>query len=206
MAEDFLSGFMGSASRTRVLRVFMFDPNVLTLQQVTKRSGVPARAAEKEIRVLQKWGIIKKGKFSILLANGEKRVVTGKQKMDAWAMNPNFKHASALLKFVHEVSPVHYKGIVEGLKSSGRLATVFLSGTFLGAATRAANLIIAADALNEKRLEAAVKALEPQLGREIRYAAFSIPEFRYRLTIQDRLLRDTLDYPHLILLDKTRLL
>ena len=66
--------------------------------------------------------------------------------------------------------------------------------------------LLAADGLNEGRLERAIRTLEPEFGREIRYAAFSTTEFRYRLTVQDRLIRDTLDYPHLVLLDKTRLL
>ena len=76
----------------------------------------------------------------------------------------------------------------------------------MGDATRPADLIVALDTLNERRLEAAVRGLEPIFGREIRYAAFSTPEFRYRLTVQDRLIRDTLDFPHLVLLDRTRLL
>ena len=56
--------------------------------------------------------------------------------------------------------------------------------------------------MNEKRLEKAVRSFEPKYGREIRYAVFSTPEFRYRLTIHDKLVRDTLDYPHRILLNK----
>ena len=76
----------------------------------------------------------------------------------------------------------------------------------MGDPSRPADLLVAADALNEGRLETAVRALEREFGREIRYAAFSAPEFRYRMTIQDKLLRDTLDFPHLVLLDKTRLL
>jgi hypothetical protein len=76
----------------------------------------------------------------------------------------------------------------------------------MGDPSRPADLIIAVDSYNERRLDQAVRELEPRFGREIRYAAFSTPEFRYRLTVQDRLIRDTLDYPHLVLLDRTRLL
>ncbi|MDO8576410.1 MAG: hypothetical protein Q7R90_03785, partial [bacterium] len=140
------------------------------------------------------------------LANGTRRTIGGKQKEEAWSVNPSFKHSAALSKFVHEVSPVHYKSILTGLKGSGRFVAVILSGSFVGDSSRPADLLVAADGLNEARLETAVRALERQFGREIRYAAFSGSEFRYRMTIQDRLLRDTLDFPHLVLLDKTRLL
>ncbi len=207
MADDFLGTFMGNPSRAKVLRVFFLDQSgVFTAPLAAKRAGVSLRVASKEIAALEKWGMLKRGKFEITLANGSKRAVGGKQKEEAWTVNSNFKYSTALSKFVHEVSPVHYKSILAGLKGSGRFVAVILSGSFVGDSSRPADLLVAADGLNEGRLETAVRALERQFGREIRYAAFSSPEFRYRMTIQDRLIRDTLDFPHLVLLDKTKLL
>ncbi|MDO8576102.1 MAG: hypothetical protein Q7R90_02200 [bacterium] len=207
MADDFLGTLMGNASRAKVLRVFFLDQSgVFTAPLAAKRAGISVRAAQKEIKALEKWGMLKPGKFSITLANGTQRAVRGKQKEEAWSVNPSFKHSAALSKFVHEVTPVQYKSILAALKGSGRFVTVILSGSFMGDSSRPADLLVAADGLNEARLEAAVRAMERQFGREIRYAAFSGSEFRYRMTIQDRLIRDTLDFPHLVLLDKTRLL
>jgi hypothetical protein len=53
-------------------------------------------------------------------------------------------------------------------------------------------------------METAMRTLEAIFGRELRYAAFPTAEFRYRMTVQDKLLRDTFDFPHRILLDRTR--
>src|SRR3989338_7893661 len=207
MADDFLSKVLGNAARAKVLRAFIFSPTELfTLPTVAKRSGAPLKAVAKEIKALEDIGIIKKGKLTITLANTSKRLVSGKQKEQTWHFNTDFKHGRALSKFVHEVSPVSHSSIILALKGSGRLAAVVLSGSFVGDPTRPADLIIAADGLNEGRLARAIRTLEPEFGREIRYAAFSTTEFRYRLTVQDRLIRDTLDFPHLVLLDKTRLL
>ena len=207
MADDFLSKVLGNAARAKVLRAFIFSPTELfTLPTVSKRSGVPSKAVAKEVKALEDLCVIKKGKLTITLANMSKRVVSGKQKEQTWHFNTDFKHGRALSKFVHEVSPVSHANIILALKGSGRLAAVILSGSFVGDPTRPADLIVAVDCLNESRLERAIKTLEPEFGREIRYAAFSTSEFRYRLTVQDRLIRDTLDFPHLVLLDKTRLL
>ena len=198
---------MGNAARAKILRVFFFDqPGVFTVALAAKRSGVPVRVAVREIKLLQKWGILKQGKFTITVGNKTKRAIVGKQKREAWTVNPTFKYSAALSKFVHEVSPVQYNIVLAALKRTGRLSTVVLSGSFVGDPSRPADLVVAADGLNENRLEQAMRSLEREFGSEIRYAAFSTPEFRYRMTIQDRLLRDTLDYPHLVLLDKTRLL
>lgn len=206
MADDFLAKFLGNSNRARIVRTFVFNQTrVFTVSHTAKRAGVNVAAAGREIRALEGMAIIKKAKLAIEIGK-EKRVITGKQGEPAWIFDPDFKHALALSKFVHEVSPFEYKTVVGALKGSGRLAAVILSGSFVGDPTRPADLIIAVDALNERRLEAAVKGLEPEFGREIRYAVFTTPEFRYRLTTQDRLIRDTLDYPHLVLLDKERLL
>lgn len=205
MADDFLGTFMGTNARSKVLRAFVFDAGIFSVSQAAKRSGVSTRTAAEEIRTLESWGILKKAKFVIELANSSKKI-TGKQKESAWAFDQSFKYASAISKFVHEVSPADHKNIIAGLRKAGRLSAVVLSGVFVGDASRPADIIIVGDSVNETRLEVAIKAFEPQFGREIRYATFSTPEFQYRMTIQDRLLRDTLDFPHLVLLDKTRLL
>lgn len=208
MKEDFLASFIGSRERAQLLRVFIFNPSeALTLPALGKRAGISGVAAAREIKVLEKLGVVKKGKsFAISLANGTKRMVQGKQKEDMWTVNRDFKHALGLSAFVHETSPVKFDNIVGALRSGGKISAVILSGSFMGDPTRPADIIVAADPLHERKLESAIRQLEPQFGREIRFAAFSTPEFRYRLTIQDRLIRDTLDFPHLVLLDRTRLL
>ena len=206
MADDFLSKFLGSANRARVVRVFILNRSeMFTAAQAGKRAGIKPPAALREIKLLLHTGILKKVK-SPAESGGAKRTPAGKQKDPAWTFDPAFEYALSLSKFIHEVSPVQHKAILDTLKRTGRLSAVILSGAFMGDPTRPADLLVAADGLSESRLEAAIKSFEPAVGHEIRYAIFSTPEFRYRLTVQDRLMRDTLDYPHIILLDRGRLL
>jgi hypothetical protein len=44
------------------------------------------------------------------------------------------------------------------------------------------------------------------VGKELRYAFFSTDEFKYRMSMYDKLVRDILDYPHKVLLDKLGIL
>ncbi|HTR18428.1 MAG TPA: hypothetical protein VMH91_00390 [Candidatus Paceibacterota bacterium] len=209
MRGDFLPEFMGgNQARARLLRVFVFDPErSYLLKDAAKRAGISPQVAAREIGVLEKWGVVKKGKLvSVVLGNGTARKVNAKTKVETWSLDPDFKHRRALSAFVHEISPMRYENVVEALRPCGKLATVILSGTFVGDATRPVDILVAADELSERRLENAIKTLEPIFGRELRYAAFSAPELRYRLTIQDRLVRDTLDFPHVVLLDRGKIL
>ncbi|KKW19228.1 MAG: hypothetical protein UY63_C0017G0005 [Parcubacteria group bacterium GW2011_GWA2_51_10] len=204
MKEDFLGTFLGNPARGKLLRVFVFEQTqAFTAAKAAKRAGVSLKAAHKELKGLEQIGIIKKK----IEKAGRKSSKKKPEKVEAgWILNLDFKHVRALSAFVHEVSPGRYADIVGVLKNSGRLTAVIISGCFMGDPTRPADLIIVADNMNEGRLEAALGVLERLFGREIRYSAFSTLEFRYRLTIEDRLIRDTLDYPHQVLLDKARLL
>jgi DNA-binding Lrp family transcriptional regulator len=207
MADDFLAALMGNAARARLLRIFVLNPDeTFTLAQLSKRANVTARTALREIRALEKLEIVKQRSYSIAVRATGKNVSSSKQREATWAVDMQAKHVEALSKFIHQISPMRHSIILEKLRRAGRLSAVILSGSFVGDASRPADILIAGDDVSEKRLDAAVRALEPLYGREIRYAVFTTPEFRYRLTIQDRLIRDTLDFPHLILLDRAQLL
>lgn len=208
MKDDFLGTFIGSQSRSKILRVFIFNQNEpFTIKLAAKRVGVAVPTAQKEIKALEKMGILKRGRLvSITLANGTQREVAQKTKLPTWVLNQDCKHLRAISGFVHEVSPIRFDTIVGALRKSGKVSAVILSGAFMGDDSRPADLVVALDSVNERRLEQTIRRLEPTFGREIRYAAFTTPEFRYRLTIQDKLIRDTLDFPHVVLLDKTRML
>jgi hypothetical protein len=201
MKRDFLSELIGNTNRAKILRTLIFNENErLTPKVAAKRATVTATAAEEELMALEKIGVVKRGQA----VSRDKSKASDKQPV--WFLNPNFEYLRALSAFVREISPMRYDEIVGVLKPSGKLSMVVLSGSFMGDPTRPADILVAADRLNVNRLENAVKVLEPMFGTEIRYAAFSTPEFRYRLTVQDRLIRDTLDYPHLVLLDRPGLL
>ena len=64
------------------------------------------------------------------------------------------------------------------------------------------DLLIVGDSPNEKKMLPAIKDLEAEMGKEVRYAIFTTKDFRYRLDIRDRLVRDVLDYPHKVIIDR----
>lgn len=203
MAKDFLAEFFESPARARTLRLFVLNEgDAFSAADISKRLRITRRAAEKEVAFLSGLNVIER----IRPEGGLKRVARtsarGKKPEVFYAFNPAFRFRTVLGVFVHEVSPIENQNVLGALKGAGRLSVVILSGSFVGDPTRPADLLIAGEALNERRIDRAVRILEPAIGREIRYAAFSTPEFRYRLTVQDRLIRDTLDYPHRILLNK----
>jgi len=196
---DFLESLLNNPSRAKILRLFLLnDKEHFTPAEVARRASVTARAANGEIDALKKMGVIREER-------GEGKTAGARKSAARYSIDHTFKHLNALSTFVHEISPTHYDDIERALKRTGRLTAVVLSGVFIGDLTRPADLIIAGDYMNEERLEKVVRSFESRFGREIRYAVFSTPEFRYRLTIHDKLVRDTLDFPHRILINRNLL-
>src|SRR5688572_27988109 len=102
MAEDFLGKLLGNPARAKVLRAFSLSPSeVFTLRLVARRSGVSNKVAQKEIRALLDLGVLAKGKLTITLKSGRK-IAASKQKDPTWQLSPDFKHSSAIARFVHE--------------------------------------------------------------------------------------------------------
>lgn len=116
--------------------------------------------------------------------------------------NKRFDHYAALLAFLRVTTEVSDIRIVTELKKAGNLRLVTLSGLFTGAIETKADIIVVGDKLDEKRLEKSIHELEAELGRELRYASFSTEDFRYRVGVYDRLVRDIFDYPHRVIFDK----
>jgi len=92
--------------------------------------------------------------------------------------------------------------ILKRLQGVGSLKLLILSGIFMGEWDTALDLFIVGDRISDRKLRERVRRLESELGKELRYALLTPQDFFYRLNMNDHLLRDTLDYPHRIMLDK----
>jgi hypothetical protein len=169
------------------------------LPEVGKRAKLSTAVAAREIAKLIEIGIVRK-------IDGEGKNAQERKVRTRYAFNERFRHANSLSTFIHEISPERFDEVEKSLKGVGRLTAIVLSGIFIGDVRRPLDVLLVSDTINERRLETVMKSFEAGYGREIRYAVFSTPEFRYRLTIQDKLLRNTLDYPHRVLLNKGNLL
>ncbi len=205
--SDFLALFMDDQPRARVLRALMLNEHtVFNAARMAQRAGVTPRAAVTALGALVRMGIVRASRVAVAApAEGKSHTRAKKRRFeDVWFVDPQFPHVRALAVFVRDISPLQYDDVLDALKKTGRLSVVVLSGSFVGDTSRPADIVMAGEGLSERRMETAIRSLEGVFGRELRYAAFPIAEFRYRLTVQDKLLRDTLDFPHRVLLDRAR--
>lgn len=183
-----LAKLFGSLARLKTIRLFVFNQDAsFTLADVALRTKLSNEVARREITELLSSGLLRK---------------KGTQTPLHYQANVHFEHLAALGTFVRETTSVRPQSILAILKRAGALKLVALSGHFTGILESQIDLLVVGDHLEERVLAHAVHALEAELGREIRYASFATADFRYRLGVYDRLLRDVFDYPHRLLIDK----
>lgn len=184
---ELLGKIFGSGARLKTLRLFVFNQHAsLTLSEVAERTKLAKDAARREVAELVAAGLLRK------------KGTTAAR----YQVNPRFEHLAALNTFIRETTSVRKESILRSLRRAGTLQLVVLSGFFTGIVEPQIDLLVVGDRLEERALAGAVRALEAELGREIRYASFASADFRYRRGVYDRLLRDVFDYPHRILIDK----
>jgi hypothetical protein len=186
---DPLSRLFGTPARLKLLRLFLFnDDMVLTATEAAFRSKTPKDATRKELNVLVASGLLKKK--------------VGKERGGGYATNKKFPQYEALQTFLRDTTDVSDTKILTTLRKAGTLRVVALSGLFTGALEPKIDLLVVGDRLEERALSSAIHTLEAELGRELRYASFTTEEFKYRVGVYDRLVRDVFDYPHRTILDR----
>lgn len=183
-----IARLFGSPARLKTLRLFLFNKDAkFTLDEVATRTKLSSATARAELSDLHTLGLLKK---------------KGERAKAQYQTNTKFEHLNALDIFIRETTNVRPEYILATLKRTGTLRLVALSGLFTGVVEAQLDLLVVGDTLDERALTQAVHTLEADLGREIRYAVFPTADFRYRLGVYDRLLRDVFDYPHRLLIDR----
>ncbi len=182
-----LAKLFGSAARLKLLRLFLFNKDTaFNLKEITSRSKLSKEITRKELLEMTTLGLLKK---------------KGSRATARYQTNAKFEHLNALDVFIRETTNVRPEDMLSKLRRSGSLRLVVLSGLFMGIDEPQIDILIVGDNLDERILAQAIRTLEAELGREIRYASFPTPDFRYRQGVYDRLLRDVFDYPHRLLID-----
>ncbi|HVM58735.1 MAG TPA: hypothetical protein VMT80_00140 [Candidatus Paceibacterota bacterium] len=183
-----LAKLFGSPARLKTLRFFIFNEDeAVSVSELAERANLTNALARKEVNELAAAGLLRQ---------------KGSRAPARYQTNQNFEHFSALSAFIRETTSVQPKKVMDALKRAGTLRLVALSGHFTGIVEPQVDLLVVGDNLRERALAQAVRSLEAELGREIRYASFATADFRYRMGVYDRLLRDIFDYPHRLLIDK----
>jgi DNA-binding Lrp family transcriptional regulator len=195
---DPLAILFGSAARVKLLRFFLFNPSKeFSFDDISRRAKLVRRTARTEISSLEKAGVIKQKTIYIDVEEKSK-----KMKAVGYTLNKDFQELQALQTFLFETAPIDGKNLLKHLRQAGILDFVGISGVFVRDFEQRIDVMLAMKNFSQTKVEKAIRALEAEIGMEIRFAAMSSQDLMYRVGMYDKLMRDFFDYPHQVLIDK----
>ena len=196
---DSLSILFGSQARVKLLRFFLFNPSQeFTFDDISRRAKLVRRTARTEINALERAEVIKQKTIFV----PHKNRPNTKVRAQGYALNLKFPQLASLQTFLFETAPINGTTVLKHLRKAAPLAFIALTGVFTREFDRRLDILSAAKKLSEAKVEVAIRALEAELGIEIRYSTFTSADLMYRVGMNDKLTRDVFDYPYIILIDK----
>lgn len=115
-----------------------------------------------------------------------------------YRINPYFRLYDEIRDLVVEEDLPGEDEVGRILKKIPHVKLVILSGIFTLQPNLPADIIVVGDGINRLRLQRAILEIEKLTGQEINYSILDQKEFEYRRMMNDRFIRDVLDYPHLV--------
>jgi ribosomal protein L30E len=197
---NILGKLFGSEAKVKIMRLFIFNPEaVFDMEMISSKSKVDMKNARKEVSILEKSGLVrKKSFFKTVLKKRKER----KKKAHGYALNQDFAYMTTLKSLLTSGKVTKGEEILKRLSKAGKLKLVIVAGVFTEDKDSRLDILVVGNNLNKAVLSGAIRSIEAEIGRELMYACFETPDFQYRLGMYDKLIRDVLDYPHNVLLDK----
>lgn len=203
-----LAKLFGSTARVKILRLFLFNPeHIFDKQEVRRRSKLQPHTAQREMSMLERIGLIKRRSFfkEVEQKKGRRKKIV-KKRVWGWMLDETFLYLEPLQLFLLKTATFENEYLLRKLRSAGKLKVVIVAGVFIQDWDSRVDLLVVVDGLKRQKLEGAIKDIEAEIGMELRYTVFSTEDFKYRLGMRDRLMRDILDYPHKKLLNRLNVL
>ena len=119
-----------------------------------------------------------------------------------YTLNRNYRFLQAIGNFLIDANPLSEKEIVKKLSTVGNIKLILTSGVFLHLPDSRVDILVVGDHIQHGKLVNVMSTIEAELGKELRYAVFETADFKYRMGIYDKLIRDILDGRHQKILNK----
>jgi hypothetical protein len=195
-----LDKIFGSAGKVRMMRLFLHNPLMgFSLEEVVERTLTPLKEVKEEIANLEQIDLIKRKVIQRKDNPDSKR----SKKTTVWVLNQKFSYIPQLQNFLINATIVKNSDLIKRLNRIGKIKLIVIAGVFINQWDESrVDLLVVGDGLKRGSFEQLVKKLESEVGKELKYAIFETSDFLYRLNMYDKLVRDILDYPHQVILDR----
>ena len=192
----------GSPARVKLLRLFIFNPEtVYDRDSVIQSSRITPETASRELAALARAEVINRKTFyKEVVRPGSKKLK--KRKTLGWMLNEKYPHLEPLERFLRDSLTVSEKEVKKRLRGAGTVKMLVFAGILIGEAEGAVDIMLIGDRLKENSVKQFVRVLEAEAGKELRYMVLTTDDYLYRRRVRDKFVRDVMDFPHHLIIDK----
>ncbi len=202
---DILGNLFSSDPLVKIMRLFLMNQEEnFTVSEIAHRTLSKESSVKRELEILDQIGLTRP-KMVVRESAGKDGGNTRKQKVTAWEIDKSFHYLEPLYSLLIEYDTLRQNDVVARFRPAGKIKLLVVAGVFIKDPESRADLLVVGDNLNRKKIDAAVKFFESQLGKELQYAIFDTEEFVYRRDMYDKLLCDIFDGSHEVLLSSSGL-
>lgn len=187
-----LAKLFGSETKVKIMRLFLFNPEkTFDIKSIVERVDEDSSKVRREMATLEKIELVKRRMWT---KNG--------RQVHGFVTNTNFSYLLPLQNFLINIEPLQPKELINKITKLGSIKMIVVSGVFIQEPESRIDIFIVGDGVKKNSLENTMKDLESEIGKELKYAHFTTEDFKYRISMFDKLTRDILDYPHKKILNK----
>ncbi|HEY4511159.1 MAG TPA: hypothetical protein VJG29_02185, partial [Candidatus Paceibacterota bacterium] len=191
---DVLEKIFSSPAQVKVMRLFLYNPTAaFDTGTIQTKTQLGSRVVGRELRRLLAADFLREKMIPKPALLRKRR--SGK-KVKGWFLNPRFPYLEQFKNLLMSCQDFERTAIAKRFARAGRVKLLMISGIFLRSEFSRVDIFLVGDHLRQAVITQAFKAIESNLGKELRYAVFETKDFLYRLSIYDKFVRDILDYPH----------
>lgn len=195
MSKSILDNLFGSRVRVKLLKLlYRQHPSILSMSELTMRVQEPSFIVRRELQLL-------------LEMKQARKVRAVKSGQDRYGLNEDFDFFNELQDLILKPSPSETDRLIKRINALGRVKLAVVAGIFVSQPDDTtyetpADLFIVGDDIDRGKLTKFLKALESEMGTEIRFGTMEKDEFKYRYEMFDRFLRVLLEGPHRKIINK----
>ncbi len=206
--EGILEKIFESVPRARLLRLLIQNSeSCFQFKEIAQKTRLNPSACRRELTKLIKIGLVG-GRRTLVKEHHPNKSSKGRRskrkikKVDVFEINKDFVLFPQLKDLIARASVASEKLLLREMKKLGRVKLAVLAGVFLNHENARTDLLIVGDDITKRKLDKFLVYIESELGRSIQYTLMDMDEFKYRMGMYDRFLRDILEYPHNTIIDR----
>ncbi len=181
-----LEQLFGSRTRIKLLRLFLFNPQVaFYVREITRKVGEQLNSVRRELANLSNLGLV---------------IADQQEDKKYYRLNDKFALVKELTDVLLKSQILLEQHFIKNMKESGKIRYLALTGSFSGLKQSPTDVLIVGQ-VNKTMLVSAIERFQREIGREINYTSLSTRDYNERRKLADKFLLTILSGPKVVIVD-----